>query len=238
MSYDYETDLNLAIISVPLADIPEAYRNDIKAATMGESYGLSIGSPIIALGSPNGHTNSMEIGVITSKGSTVGITDNRLELFNTDINDYDSSDGIIVNLKGDVIGVITRTLKEGVNEQLNTVIGISRVKSIIEKMANKEPRIYFGVKTEDLTDTAKQEHHVENGIYVDEVLANSPAFEAGIKNGDIILQIDDENVINSYDFYNNISTNKPDDTIKVKVKRTTSSSEKDMDLEITLEAKK
>ncbi len=235
---DYETDLNLAVISVLLTDIPTAFKENIVAANLGESYGLTAGSPIIALGNPNGHTNSVEIGVITSKGSTIGITDNRLELFNTDIQDNDNSDGIIVNLKGDVIGLITRTLKEGANEKLSTAIGISRVKPIIAKMANKEPRSYFGIKSEDLTEAAKDEHKVENGIYVDEVLANSPAFEAGMKNGDIILQVDDENVVNTYDFYNNIASRKPEETIRVTIKRTSSSSEKEIELEVTLGTRK
>ncbi|HBY71112.1 MAG TPA: hypothetical protein DEG06_02620, partial [Lachnospiraceae bacterium] len=147
----------------------------------------------------------MEVGMITSRGSSVSITDNRLDLFNTDIINNENSDGVIVNLKGEVIGIMTRTLKEDMNEELSAAIGISKIKSVIQRMANKDPKIYFGIKTEDMTDTAKRKHEVENGIYVEAVKANSPAFAAGIKNGDIILEVDSQTVVSTNRFYDIIS---------------------------------
>ncbi|MDF2539371.1 MAG: hypothetical protein K0S76_2392 [Herbinix sp.] len=234
---DFESDLNLAVLAVQIEDIPELFKSSMMEATLGESYTVAVGNPVIALGSPNGHPNSMEIGYITSKGSYIGITDNRLDLFNTSINDNKFSDGIIVNMKGEIIGLITQTLKEGINEELNTVIGISKIESYIEQMANQKPRIYFGVKAEDLTEVAKQEYHVDNGIYIDEVLANSPAFDAGVKNGDIILQINEQYVLNSNHFYNTISQYEPEEKLKVKLKRTSSSPEREMEIEVTLAAK-
>ncbi|HHU73137.1 MAG TPA: PDZ domain-containing protein [Clostridiales bacterium] len=234
--HDYERELNLAIISVKLEDIPFSYVNSISMATLGESFTLSVGNPIIALGCPNGHPNSMQVGIVTSKGSFVYITDNRLDLFNTDIGDNKSSDGFIMNLKGELIGVITRTLKQGVNEELSTVIGISKLTGIIEKMVNKEPRTYFGVKTEDMTGEAKAYYEILNGIYVNEVKANSPALKAGIKNGDIILEVNNQIVINSNNFYNLISKYKPQDEVKVKIKRTSASTEKELEVMVTLGA--
>jgi len=231
---DYESDINLALIAVPLKEIPEMYKNSITVAAIGESYTIAVGNPVIALGSPNGYPNSMDMGIVTSKGSFISITDNKLDLFNTNMKDNLNSDGIIVNMKGEIIGLITRTLKEDKNEELTTAIGISKVKQIISRLANKEPRIYFGVKTEDLTLAATKEHNVESGIYVNEVLANSPAFAAGMKNGDIILQINDLAVLNTNSFYSTISSFQPEEKINVKIKRTSATSEKEMDLEIVL----
>lgn len=231
---DYESDLNLAVLAVHIKDIPDMFKNNMSVAVLGESYSIAVGNPVIALGSPNGYPNSMEIGIVTSKGSTISVTDNKLDLFNTNITDNSNSDGIIIDMKGEIVGLITRNLKEGINENLNTVIGISKLKSVIERLANNIPRIYFGVKTDDLTVAARKEHDVENGIYVNEVLANSPAFDAGIKNGDIILQINDEVVLNSNSFNNIISSFQPEDKIEVKVKRTSSTTEKEEYLEIVL----
>jgi len=233
--HDYEQELNLAIIAVEEREIPDVYLNNIKVATLGESYSVNNGSPVIALGSPNGHPGSMEVGMITSRGSAISITDNRFDLFNTDIIDNKNSDGVIVNLKGEVIGIITRTLKEDLNKDLNTVIGISKLKSIIETLANQDPKIYFGIIAEDMTDFAKQEHGVDNGIYVKTVQANSPAFEAGIKNGDIILEVDDQTVVSTNRFYNIISEYKPEQKVSVKIIRTTSTAaDKEMTIDVTL----
>lgn len=235
---DYERDLNLAVISAKLSDIPELVLKSMQVAKLGESYNMKVGSPILALGSPNGHQFSMEIGNITSKGSTFNITDNKLDLFNTSIQDNENSDGIIVNMNGEIIGVITRTLKKEEDKGLNTVIGISKIKKIIELLANKTPRIYFGIKSEDMTDVAKHQHNITNGIYVNEALVNSPAYYAGMKNGDIILKVDGVELLSTNHFYNILSSKKPGDRINVKIKRTSGSVEKEITLKINMVEKK
>lgn len=235
---DYESELNLAVLSVSLEDVPELYQsNNITVATLGESYTITVGSPVLALGNPNGYTNSMCLGMITSRGSSISVTDNKLDLFNTNIEDNANSDGVIVNLKGEVIGLITRTLKEGMNENLSTVIGISKVRPIIERMANKKARIYCGVIAEDLTEEARREHEVLSGIYVNEVKVDSPAFDAGIKGGDIILMVDDKSIMNTNSFYNIISAYEPDSEIKLQIKRTSGTTKKDMEMTVTLREK-
>lgn len=234
---DYDRELNLAVVAVERKDIPDVFMNNIAVATLGESYSITNGLPVIALGSPNGHPGSMEVGMVTSRGSSISITDNRMDLFNIDVLNNENSDGIIVNLQGEVIGIITRTLKEDLNEDLSTAIGISKLKSIIQTMANHDPKIYFGIKTKDMTDTAKQEHGVENGIYVEVVKANSPAFQAGIKNGDIILEVDSQVVVSTNRFYTIISEHQPGQAVNVKIKRTSTSAEKELSIDVTLSEK-
>jgi S1-C subfamily serine protease len=234
---DYDTETNLAVIAIAMEDIPPVFLKNIKVAKLGESYTITVGSPILALGSPNGHQGSMEIGIVTSRGSWASITDNRLDLFNTNIVDNDNSDGIIVNMNGEVVGLITRALKDEVNEDLSTVVGISKIKPLITDIANKKPRIYFGVITEDMTEAAKLEHQITNGIYVNEVRADSPAFAAGMKNGDIILQVNDVPIMNTNNFYNTISQYLPEEEVVVKIKRTSGSTEKDMEMTIVLAKK-
>lgn len=234
---DYESELNLAIIAVPLKDIPATYMNNLQVANLGKSYTLLVGSPVIALGSPNGHTGSMEIGIISNKSTTTYITDNKLDLFNTDIADNENSDGVIINIRGEVIGLITRTLKADIDENISTAIGISKLKTILANMINKEPRIYFGVKTVDMPDVAKLEYEIANGIYVNDVLEDSPAFLAGIQIGDIILQINEQTIINTSNFYNAISLYMPGEDVKVKIKRTTGTTQGEMDITVTLAEK-
>lgn len=234
---DYESDINLAVVAVPIADIPEVYMNNMQVATLGESYTVTEGLPVIALGNPNGYPGSMEIGMITSSGSYASITDNHLDLFNTDIEDNKNSDGIIINLKGEIIGLITRTLKEDNNANLSTAVGISKLKPILTAMGNKEPRTYFGVITGDMTDSTKKEYNIENGIYVNDVQADSPAFKAGIQNGDIILGINDESILNTSDFNDTITDYKPGSKINVKIKRDNGSKEAELNLEVELAEK-
>lgn len=233
----YDTDLNIAAIAVKLKDIPEQNRKDIKPATLGESFALVVGTPIIALGNPNGYVGSMELGMITSKGNSAYITDNKVELFNTDINDNKNADGVIINLKGEVIGIITKVLKDEVNENVNTVIGISRIKKIIESLVNNKERVYFGIKGMDMTTEALEKVGITNGVSVTEVKPDSPALEAGLKSGDIILSVNEAPISSMNSFYNIISLYEPKTPININIKRGTKNIEKDLTLEVILERK-
>lgn len=227
---DYETELNLAILAVAIDDIPKIYLNGLQVSELGVSYAITVGTPVIALGNPNGHIGSMDIGIITSKGSWANVTDNKIELFNTNMDSNAYSDGVIVDMTGKIIGIITRTLRDDVDKEISTAIGISEIIPIIEQMSNKEPRIYFGIKADDMTEPAKKEHNIENGIYVNEVQTDSPAFEAGLKNGDIILSVNDQTILNTNNFYSTISGLKAEQKVTVKIQRATGSSEREMEL--------
>jgi S1-C subfamily serine protease len=234
---DYESEINQAVISVAIEDIPDMFISGLQVANLGESYTVTVGSPIIALGNPNGHPKSMDYGIVTSRESWASVTDNKLDLFNTNIEDNENSDGIIVNIKGEVIGLITRNLKDELNKDLSTVIGISKIKPIITRICNMTPRVFFGIKADDLTVAAKQEHSISNGIYVNEVQADSPAFEGGMKSGDIILKLNGQTILNTNNFYNTISNFQPGTDITVEIKRTTGTSEREMSLTVTLAEK-
>ena len=234
---DYEAELNIALLSLSMEDIPELYRNALKVAEFGESYGITVGNPVIALGNPNGHINSMDVGIVTSKGSYASITDNRIELFNTDMEDNENTDGVIINLEGKIVGLITRTLKDDLNEGLSTAIGISKIKPIIIKMGYQVPRIYFGIKADDMTEDIKRQHSITSGIYINEVLADSPAFKAGLRDGDIIINVNDQAILNTNNFYNIITSYQVGQKLKVKLKRTTGNTEKEKNITVVLEEK-
>jgi S1-C subfamily serine protease len=234
----YDKDLNLAVIAVSLKDVPQDSLTEIKPATLGESYSLIVGSPIIAMGSPNGYGGSLEFGIITSKGSNAYVTDNKVDLFTTDITDNENGSGVILNLHGEVIGIITQDLMDKPYDNVNTAIGISKVKKIIESMVNNKSQVYFGIKGIDMTDKSLLAAKVDNGISVKEVKAESPALKAGIQSGDIILSVNDTPINSMYSFYNIISLYEPKTTIKVTIQRNTQNNSKEMDFKVILGKKK
>ena len=234
---DYEAELNLGMLAVPIEEIQKVDLSQLEVAKLGQTYSVKEGDPIIALGSPNGHPGSIEYGMVTSKGNCSCVTDNEMDLFNTSIIDNKNSDGIIVDFKGQIIGIITQSLKEKGFEDLNTAIGITKLKQIITAMGNKTPRIYCGVKTDDMTSDTKAQYRVGNGIYVKEVVADSPAFKAGIQNGDIILQVDSTTILSSTNFFETINYYKSGDKADFKILRNIKGTDTTMNLSVTLSDK-
>jgi S1-C subfamily serine protease len=231
---NYDSDLNLAVLAVSLKDIPEMVLKGIEPANLGESYPLIVGTPVLALGSPNGYVDSMEFGMINGRGYSKYITDNKIDLFNTDIRENEHSDGIIVNLRGEVIGIITQKLKDDYNQNVNTVIGITQIKEIIESLANNRERSYFGIKGADMTEAALSQAGVTNGICITEVETDSPALAAGLQNGDIIISVNDTEIISVKTFYSLISASAPKTVMKVTIRRNEKNSSDEMELEVTL----
>lgn len=231
---DYDKDLNLAVLAASLEDIPDAYEAGLKPAELGESYSLIVGSPIVALGSPNGYVGSMELGIISGINYGTYITDNKIDLFTTDITANENSDGIIINLNGDVIGIITNKLKDKGKENVSTVIGISKIKKTIEAMVNQTERSYFGIKCMDMTKQDLENAGLDNAVCVTEVESNSPALEAGLQIGDMITQVG-ASPINSVTTFNNAITGlNPKDTVEVTVQRMTKDKMKEVKLSVVL----
>lgn len=181
---------NLAVIGIDYASIPSQNLELINYAVFGESHSLFVGTPVIAIGNPNGYVGSFEIGTVTARNSYAYVVDNRLDLFNTSIPDYTNGSGVIINTAGEVIGLITHAYKEGINQNLNTAIGISRMKPVVEKLVNGRKMNYFGVVAEELTEELREEADARIGICVTEVIPGSPAEQAGIRKGDILLIIE------------------------------------------------
>lgn len=235
--WDYDVDCNLAVLAVELKDIPKTQMSAITFAELGESYSVTLGSAVVALGHPNGNSGSMMLGIVSGKGDMYYITDNRLDIFTTDITNTESTDGVIINLQGEIIGIITQKFKDDYNDCVNTVVGISRLRSVIKSLVNREDRIYFGITAEDIPPAVLTEYGIANGVYITKVVQDSPSFAAGIKQGDIITGIN-EYTVSSVTNYVSILTNyKVGDTVNVIVQRKTKGEFKEIVIPVTLEKK-
>lgn len=230
----YDEELNLSVIALKLDQITNYQRDYIQIAKLGESYLAAPGTPILAMGAPNGYAGFFEFGAITSKLIGIYITDNKVDIFHTDTTYNEKTEGIIVNLDGEVIGIITQRLKNTDSENISTVLGISKIKKIIERLGNSKERVYFGIKAEDMPETALKQFDISHGIYVTEVQADSPALAAGLQSGDVILEVNGSGIVSVQSFQNTISLHEPKASVKVLVKRATKSEVKDIELEVVL----
>lgn len=224
--YGSDSQIDLAVVGIPLNKIPQETKSKVKTAKLGDSYNVTAGTVVMALGSPNGHMYSMDIGFINGGYQDKYITDYKLELFNTSMQNYEKGEGIIVNLSGEIIGVITHNFTDESNTALHTFMGMSRLKPMIEKMVNKEEQVYMGIIGSDVTAEYTAAFDVPSGIYVTEVVTDSPAYNAELKPGYLITEINGETVTSMISFYNILSESEVEDQVKVTVIDTTASKPK------------
>ena len=102
-----DADTDLAVISIPLDTIPDATRDKIKIATLGDSDKLKVGQGVIAIGNALGYGQSVTVGYISAVNREVRVSENSTRvLLQTDaaINPGNSG-GALVNMNGEVIGI-------------------------------------------------------------------------------------------------------------------------------------
>lgn len=233
-----DSDLGIAIIGIPLADIPDKTYSDVEIADFGESYYLSVGTPVMALGSPNGYMFSRQLGSISTKSYVKYFEDDCIELFNTDMTAYRQGEGFVVNLNGEVVGFMTHNFSDEMNEDMCVIMGITKLKKNIENLINGNARAAFGITAWDMTKESLESLGQENGIYVSEVIPDSAAFEAGIINGDVIVSMGGKEVSSVEEFHDILRTKKPEEVIKVVVLRTAKNDAPEITMDVSLKERK
>lgn len=231
---EYDKNTGLAIVSVDLKELSSYVIEETTVANLGESYLLANGTPVLAIGSVNGICNSFDFGIVTNSTGVIYTTDMKLDLFYTSIVTSESGLGYIVNLDGSVVGIVTNSFREEADEHICTVIGITRVKKLIEKMVNGQDRVYFGIVAEDMPAEALTDAGINYGVYVSEVISKSPAYQAGIQSGDIIVSINESPVGGVNSFVSILDTLEYKSEITVGIVRFTNETAKNMELTLTV----
>lgn len=204
----------LAILSVPLVSIEEETMDVIDIAPLGSSNNNNLlGTPVIALGSPMGISGSVCYGVVTSVGTVIDRADSAYKTITTDIYGSRNATGVLVNLKGMVIGIIDNVNTSNDMGNLLTAYGITELKRTIEKMSNDKERAYLGVHGADVPKEAGEELDIPQGAYIKGIEMDSPAMAAGIQSGDVVIRINETPIAAYSELLNILYNASPEDTL-------------------------
>lgn len=230
-----DASTGFAILSVSLMMIGEETMDVITIATLGSSNtGNLPGTPVIALGSPMGTSGSVCYGIITSSSTVIDQVDSAYKLMSTDIYGSKNATGVLVDLKGMVIGIIDNSYNSSDRGNLISAYGISELKRTITKMSNDQYRAYLGIHGADVPLEAILESGVPRGAYIKEIEIDSPAMTAGIQSGDVIVQINDTEIATYSELLNELYNSSPDDVVTMTLMRQGIDSFQEMKVTVTL----
>lgn len=208
----------LAVISVQLSDIPSAAKSSFSLATLGNSFSVKTGDLVIAIGSPQGYSNSVAFGTVSSTASSVPVTDGEFGLIATDLEGSASGSGILTDKDGNVVAFIVPKYS-GSGVSVVTGIGISYLKNLIGTLSENGRISYFGIEGQTVTGQLSRELGVPEGVYVDAVDADSPALAAGVAAGDVITEIGGTEIDSMQMFRSRLVNYSPGTEVSVKVMR-------------------
>lgn len=186
---DAQTDL--AVIKIE--------KSGLVAAELGDSDAVQVGEFAMAIGNPLGLQSSISCGIISAKNREVQDSDTKTtyQLIQTDaaINTGNSG-GALVNADGKVIGINTLKLSGSGIEGIGFAIPINSTLSVYEELKTngKIARPYIGIGGIDIDSSKAKQYHLVEGIYIKTIDNFSAAEKAGLKIGDIIIEVDGTSV--------------------------------------------
>ncbi len=191
---------------------------------LGNSDDMQVGDLVLAIGSPEGLEQTVTMGIISAKGRTTGRGAYESFIQTDAAVNHGNSGGPLVNMKGEIVGVTSAIVsRTGVNEGIGLAVPSNMAKNIMKQLieTGKVVRGFLGVAIQDNTPALAESFHlsISRGAVVTNVLPDSPAKAAGLKEDDVIVEVDGKSVLNSNELRNQIAEVAPGHEVKLGILR-------------------
>lgn len=216
-----DTDLDLSITKIDA--------KELKYITLGDSSNIKVGESVYAIGNPIGFEfrRTVTSGIISAKNRSIKLEENNNISYMSDLIQTDAtinpgnSGGPLIYPNGEVIGI--NTVKISSAEGIGFAIPINVVKGVIESFKNtgsfEQTTIGIYAYDKDVIPYLNSNINFSEGIYIAEITKNGPAESAGLKQGDIITEIDSKKLSTMNDLREYIYTKKVGDIVNLQISR-------------------
>lgn len=227
-----DSDLDLSITKVK--------GNNLKYVTFADSKNLRVGEQVYAIGNPIGYEfrQTVTSGIISALNRTIKIDESEQVSYISDLIQTDAtinpgnSGGPLVNSVGEVVGI--NTVKITSAEGIGFAIPINVVKPVVESFKEKgsfeEATLGIYAYDSDVAEYLNLKNKTNKGVYVSQIIANGPASNSGLQEGDLISSIDSNSLNTINDLREYIYSKLPGDVVKLEIIR----NEKKLEIEVTL----
>lgn len=221
----------LSILSVSKEQMDENTKESVQTIAFGNAYNLKRGDIVIGMGSPLGVTGSVTYGNISYVANNVGIVDGTMRLMYSDATSNIEKGSFFLNTDGELIGWASNLYSDGTSATM--ISGLSDFKLLIEKMSNAQKSAYIGIRGVDVT-SAMREGGVPAGIYVSDVVHDSPAYTFGIQPGDIVVKVGNEELTSMSGYKKVLDTLVAEEEILLTLVRNVKNEYKELQINLTV----
>lgn len=229
---EYDTNTGLAVVKFSKSAISEETLATLSTDGLSNTSIAKTGDWVAAIGAHYDSSNSASYGMVTTTSSSFKFSESNItpsiitndvdySLLCTDIMADSGGNGILVNLDGEVVGIIVQKFNRDTESGLTllSAVNVNQLKDLVQKLINKEALAYLGIKGTTVPTKLVLEQGMPEGFYVGNVEIDSPAMSRGIVRGDIIVEMDGVQIRNQADYRSAIMSYVPGNTITIKVMR-------------------
>jgi serine protease Do len=210
--------VDIAVLKIDATNLP--------TVVIGDSNKARVGDYAIAVGDPFGVGQTVTMGIVSAKGRTGLGIEQYEDFIQTDapINPGNSG-GALINDRGELIGINTAILAHGSegNQGIGFAIPANLARTVMDQIVKygKVQRAYLGIIPQDVTPAIAEAFGQKNlqGALVGDVTADGPAQKAGLRKGDIVLEVNGKPVANANDLRMTVSMMQPGSSVQLKVMR-------------------
>ena len=207
--------LDMAIIAIGHEELGTMGIQKLPIITMGNSYMLKQGELVVSVGNLFGIHSAVDFGMVVNSEQVLYEADSRHRMIYTNMHGAKSCSGFLFNEDGEVVGFISK------NNSVQNVVayGISDIKVRIQNITNNRRIGYMGVIGLEVDEKHAELHKIPVGVCVTSIRPDSPAYNAGIINGDIITDISGRTITNLYNIERAMCEFEPGTQVTVTVYR-------------------
>ncbi len=223
---DPKTDI--AVLKIKAKNLP--------AITLGDSDQLKVGDVVLAIGNPFGIGQTVTMGIVSAKGrGSLHMVDYENFIQTDAAINPGNSGGALVDADGRLIGINTAIVsRSGGYQGVGFAVPINMARNVMDNLVEhgEVHRGYLGVLIQPVTPDLADAFDLKSnkGALVAQVEPNTPAAEAGLEEGDVIVELNGKKVSNSREFRLNIAAIAPGKTVELKLVRDGRSKEVDVTL--------
>lgn len=238
-----DSSKDLAIISVDKKNIKTETLDKIKISKLGNSDNVRVGDSVVAIGNALGIGQSVTTGIVSAKDREIDELGNASKLIQTDaaINPGNSG-GALINLKGELIGINVAKSSGNAIEGMGYAIPINVANDVIDTMSKRKDREeipeaeqgQLGINARNIDSQTAESLDMPEGIYVYKIMDDSPVKNSELKEKDIIIAFDDQNVKTVSELQELLRYTRAGQEVSIKVKRLDGGSYVEKSFKVTL----
>jgi serine peptidase DegS len=210
-----DPDTDLAILNLKIGNLP--------VMPMGRSDTLRVGDIVLAIGNPYGLSQTVTQGIVSATGRGPGLATFESFIQTDAAINLGNSGGALIDAHGDLVGINTAMLNRsyGGPEGIGFAIPVNLVRGVMEQILKngRVVRGWLGFLPQDLSDEqAAQLGTAGGGVTVVNILTKSPAYEAGMRPGDLVMALGGEPVRSAQDLVARVSSLKPGSGVELEAR--------------------